>query len=279
MTTNVTYRDAGAVVPTSTTVKGAPLSNSEIDGNFKSLVNSVDAKVDSTDLAAPSGAALVGADTGLTYAAGTVGAMLKSLQSSITTLSGQIAGILDGATFTGPISLPGNAVDNLHAVPLQQLNAAVAAIPAAVGNYAPAFFQWRDIVNLYPAVNQWVDFSGGVLQAHRNNAWSTTGIGIKAQAPGFIKVTVSGVSINRQGAGQAAFARVRVKLNATYINPELYVLNDDTNDGRGGDLFVIVPVSVGDVVKVGYLPNELISGTVQSVACQAIAFEYFGPTT
>ena len=51
MTTNVTYRDVGAVVPISTTVKGAPLSNAEIDGNIKSLVDSVDAKVDSTDLA------------------------------------------------------------------------------------------------------------------------------------------------------------------------------------------------------------------------------------
>lgn len=109
MTTNVTYRDAGVVVPTSTTVKGAPLSNSEIDGNFKSMVDSVDAKVDSTDLAAPGGAALVGADTGLTYAAGTVGAMLKSQQSSITTLSGQIAGILGAVIdrfFTSGEALP-----------------------------------------------------------------------------------------------------------------------------------------------------------------------------
>lgn len=60
MTTNVTYRDVGAVVPISTTIKGAPLSNAEIDGNIKSLVDSVDAKVDSSDLAAPGGSALVG---------------------------------------------------------------------------------------------------------------------------------------------------------------------------------------------------------------------------
>ncbi len=114
MPTPIKYRITSTPeVPTSTTVKGTPLTSAEIDGNFKSMVDSVDAKVDSTDLAAPSGAALVGADTGLTYAAGTVGALLKSLQ-------GQIAGILDGATFTGPVSLPGNAVDNLHAVPLVQ---------------------------------------------------------------------------------------------------------------------------------------------------------------
>lgn len=232
-----------------------------------------------TLLATTAGAGAVGFDVVVNYAAGTVGAMLKSLQTSVTNLGNQIAGILDGATFTGPVQLSGDAAGPLEPVTLQQLSAAMAEIPGAVGAYAPAFFQWRDIVNLYPTVNQWAEFTGGVLQASRNNAWGTVGIGIEAQAPGFIKVTVSGVSINRQGAGQAAFARVRVKLNATYINPELYVVNDDTNDGRGGDLFVIVPVSVGDVVKVGYLPNELISGTVQSVACQAIAFEYFGPVS
>lgn len=88
MTTNVTYRDAGAVVPISTTVKGAPLSNSEIDGNFKSMVDSVDAKVDSSDLAAPGGAALVGADDGSsgslwTTVAGFIAFLLSSLGSSV----------------------------------------------------------------------------------------------------------------------------------------------------------------------------------------------------
>ena len=76
-----------------------------------------------TLLATTAGAAQVGFDAGLAYAAGTVGAVLKSLQNSITTMSGQIAGILDGADFTGPVKLPGNASDNLHAVPLQQVNA------------------------------------------------------------------------------------------------------------------------------------------------------------
>lgn len=86
-------------------------------------------------LATTAGAAQVGFDAGLTYAAGTVGAVIKSLQSSITTLSGQIAGILDGADFTGPVKLPGNASDNLHAVPLVQAMqiAADAAGLAATG--------------------------------------------------------------------------------------------------------------------------------------------------
>lgn len=88
-----------------------------------------------TLLATTAGAAQVGFDAGLTYAAGTVGAVIKSLQSSITTLSGQIAGILDGADFTGPVKLPGNASDNLHAVPLVQAMqiAADAAGLAATG--------------------------------------------------------------------------------------------------------------------------------------------------
>lgn len=76
-----------------------------------------------TLLATTAGAAQVGFDAGVAYAAGTVGDKLKSLSQSITTLSGQIAGILDGADFTGPVKLPGNASDNLHAVPLQQVTA------------------------------------------------------------------------------------------------------------------------------------------------------------
>lgn len=81
-----------------------------------------------TLLATTMGAAQVGFDAGVNYTAGTVGAMIKSL-------SGQIAGILDGADFTGPVKLPGNAVDNLHAVPLQQAMqiAADAAGLAATG--------------------------------------------------------------------------------------------------------------------------------------------------
>lgn len=232
-----------------------------------------------TLLASIDGAGAVGFSIAKNYGVATVGGWIKSLVQITTEISERIDALLQGPTFTGPVQLSGDAAGPLQPVTLQQLSAAMAEIPGAVGAYAPAFFQWRDIVNLNPTVNQWAEFTGGVLQAKRNDAWGTVGIGIEAQAPGFIKVTVSGVSINRKGAGQAAFARVRVKLNATYINPELYVINDDTNDGRGGDLFVIVPVSVGDVVKVGYLPNELISGTVQSVACQSIAFEYFGPVS
>lgn len=42
MTVNVTYREPGAVVPASTTVKNSPLSNAEIDGNFKSVKDAVE---------------------------------------------------------------------------------------------------------------------------------------------------------------------------------------------------------------------------------------------
>ncbi len=269
MTTNVTYRDAGVVVPTSTTVKGAPLSNSEIDGNFKSMADSVDAKVDSVDLAAPGGAALVGADTGLTYAAGTVGAMLKSMQTSVTTLNGQIAGILDGATFTGPVSLPGNAVDNLHAVPLQQLNAAMAEIPGAVSAYSPPCVQFRNVVEVAPPNATWTDFGGGVLQASRGG-WGSTGIGMTVGAPGLIKVTVSGLQMSALGIASAI---IRVKKNGTYENPEV---NISTSGGGayGGDLFLIIPAALGDVIRVGF--NS--SAALQSIGCASIAFEYFGPT-
>jgi hypothetical protein len=42
MAVNVTYRDNGAVVPSTTTVKGSPLANTEIDGNFKSVKDAVE---------------------------------------------------------------------------------------------------------------------------------------------------------------------------------------------------------------------------------------------
>lgn len=43
MAINVTYRANGAVVPTTTTTKNAALLNSEIDGNIKSIVESIEA--------------------------------------------------------------------------------------------------------------------------------------------------------------------------------------------------------------------------------------------
>ena len=41
---NIKYRSSSTpTVPNTTTVKGAPLTNLEVDGNFKSLSNAVDA--------------------------------------------------------------------------------------------------------------------------------------------------------------------------------------------------------------------------------------------
>lgn len=54
MTVNVTYREAGAVVPGATTIKNSPLSNGEIDGNFKSVKDAVEV------LSTASGAGLIG---------------------------------------------------------------------------------------------------------------------------------------------------------------------------------------------------------------------------
>ena len=287
MPTPIKYRITSTPdVPASTTVKGTPLTSAEIDGNFKSLVDSLDAmadsldaKVDSTDLAAPGGAALVGADTGLTYAAGTVGAMLKSQQSSITTLSDQIAGILDGATFTGPVVLPGNAAAPLQAVPLQQLNAAMAEIPGAVGAYAPAFKQWRDVVLLDPPNDEaFHELTGGVLQASRGGSeWTESGAqpAFKAGAPGFVKITLSGVSISSYST--PGNIRLRVKKNTTYENPEGFLsINENGFFSGTTEMFVIVPVSLGDVLRVGFA-----SGTfqLQTVGANSITFEYFGPVS
>jgi hypothetical protein len=41
MTAHIKYREPGASAPLSTSVKGAPLTNSEIDGNFKSVVDEI----------------------------------------------------------------------------------------------------------------------------------------------------------------------------------------------------------------------------------------------
>ena len=223
-----------------------------------------------TLLATTAGAAQVGFDAAVNYAAGTVGAMLKSLSASITNLQNQINGILDGATFTGPVVLPGNAAGPLQAVPLQQLNAAMAEIPGAVGAYAPACLQFRNIVAIAPPNETWTDFAGGVLQASRGG-WGASGIGFHAGAPGLVKVTVTGISISAVGIASAV---VRVKKNSTYENPEV---NIGTLGGGeyGGDLFVIVPVALGDVLRVGFRT----AAELQSIGVQAIAFEYFGPTT
>lgn len=222
-----------------------------------------------TLLATTAGAAQVGFDAGLTYAAGTVGAVIKSLQSSITTLSGQIAGILDGATFTGPVSLPGNASDNLHAVPLQQLNAVVAAIPAAVGSYAPAFYQWRDLAILSPTPDTWVTLYGGVFQAYRGG-WPINGTGVTVKAPGFMKVSVVGVDMSAS-AGNSVL--MRVKHNGDYIKPEATYKQGEQADG----LFVIVPVAVGDTLNVAIKAS--VGSDVATFGCASLTYEYFGPVS
>jgi hypothetical protein len=42
MTVNITFRGSGAIAPTSTTIKGIPLTNAEIDGNFSSVKTAIE---------------------------------------------------------------------------------------------------------------------------------------------------------------------------------------------------------------------------------------------
>ena len=51
MTANILYRqtDAGAI-PGTTTIKHAPLTNIEMDGNIRSLVTEIDTKASTTQL-------------------------------------------------------------------------------------------------------------------------------------------------------------------------------------------------------------------------------------
>ena len=75
MTVNVTYREAGAVVPGATTIKNSPLSNGEIDGNFKSVKDAVEL------IQGSSGAANVGFSPVGEVAATTVQAAIAELDS------------------------------------------------------------------------------------------------------------------------------------------------------------------------------------------------------
>lgn len=85
MTTHIKYRITTVPnVPTETSAKGEPLTSVEIDGNFKSLVDSVDAKVASTDLASTGGSALVG------YGASTVQATLQTHDSKLANVEGNL---------------------------------------------------------------------------------------------------------------------------------------------------------------------------------------------
>lgn len=75
MTVNVTYREPGAVVPGSTTIKNSPLSNAEIDGNFKAVKEAVEV------LSTTGGAALIGIAPVGGVAATTVQAAISELDS------------------------------------------------------------------------------------------------------------------------------------------------------------------------------------------------------
>lgn len=81
MTVNVTYREAGAVVPGATTIKNSPLSNGEIDGNFKSVKDAVEV------LSTSAGAGLIGATPVGDVVATTVQAAIAELDSEKVSLS------------------------------------------------------------------------------------------------------------------------------------------------------------------------------------------------
>lgn len=84
-------------------------------------------------LATVAGAGMVGFDLAQGYAAGTLGAFVKA--------------IMAGPTFTGPVTLPGDAAGNLHAVPRQQLTSSIAAaVSAAVASILDGFTATGPIV-------------------------------------------------------------------------------------------------------------------------------------
>lgn len=131
MTVNVTYREAGAVVPGATTIKNSPLSNGEIDGNFKSVKDAVEVlstgagagligvtpvggvaattvqgaiaeldseKVNTANLAATSGSSLVGyIPAGTGAVATTVEGALRSMDRNIPTKKNTLAAVLKKA--------------------------------------------------------------------------------------------------------------------------------------------------------------------------------------
>jgi hypothetical protein len=72
MAANIKYRTGSPSVPNSTSVKGAPLTNEEIDGNFKSLLDEV--------------VLVAGANS-------TTNSNLSALSGTVTTLSGTVTTI------------------------------------------------------------------------------------------------------------------------------------------------------------------------------------------
>lgn len=93
MTVNVTYREAGAVVPGATTIKNSPLSNGEIDGNFKSVKDAVEV------LSTGAGASLIGVTPVGDVAATTVQGAIAELDSEKASLAALVAA--DGSTMVG----------------------------------------------------------------------------------------------------------------------------------------------------------------------------------
>lgn len=93
MPVNVTYREAGAVVPGATTIKNSPLSNGEIDGNFKSVKDAVEV------LSTTGGAGLVGIVSPAGMSAVTVQGAIAELDSEKASFTDLAA--TDGASKVG----------------------------------------------------------------------------------------------------------------------------------------------------------------------------------
>ena len=120
MTVNVTYREPGAVVPGSTTIKNSPLSNAEIDGNFKSVKDAVEV------LSTTGGAALIGV-------APVGGVAATTVQAAISELDSEKAGLTALAAPSGS-SLVGYDTGTVQDV----LDAVTGPTGAASVGYAPA---------------------------------------------------------------------------------------------------------------------------------------------
>ena len=122
MTVNVTYREPGAVVPGSTTIKNSPLSNAEIDGNFKSVKDAVDV------LSTTGGAALIGVAPVGGVAATTVQAAISELYSEkagLTALAAPSGSSLVGYTPAGTDEVATTVQAQLRRLPVFDENQGV----------------------------------------------------------------------------------------------------------------------------------------------------------
>lgn len=120
MTVNVTYREPGAVVPGSTIIKNSPLSNAEIDGNFKSVKDAVEV------LSTTGGAALIGV-------APVGGVAATTVQAAISELDSEKAGLTTLAAPSGA-SLVGYGTGSVKTA----LDAVTGPTGAASVGYTPA---------------------------------------------------------------------------------------------------------------------------------------------